>query len=261
MEVLGALITEKCDAKLWDLLKASRGGMAFSHFFFADDLVLFAKADRKNCLVERDVLDSFFSLLGQKVSIAKSRVFFSSNVSTETKVDLCEILEFRSTPTLGKYLGFPIKHSSMSQDFGFIVERIQSRLVGWKANLLSFVGRLVLTQSVITTVPNYAMQCVAFLTNLHSVDKLSQNFLWGSIDNKKKLHMVSWKKITKPKREGGLGIHAAKAKNIAFLAKLNWRLKTEMSSLWAKVLNHKNRVDRRPPMPIWNFGPAPTPGL
>ena len=102
---------------------------------------------------------------------------------------------------------------------------------------------------------------MALLTNLHSVDKLSQNFLWGSIDNKKKLHMVSWKKITKPKREGGLGIHAAKAKNIAFLAKLNWRLKTEMSSLWAKVLNHKNRVDRRPPMPIWNFGPAPTPGL
>ena len=146
----------------------------------------------------------------------------------------------------GEIFGIPIKHSSMSQDFGFIVERIQSRLVGWKANLLSFIGRLVLTQSVITTVPNYAMQCVALLTNLHSVDKLSQNFLWGSIDNKKKLHMVSWKKITKPKREGGLGIHAAKAKNIAFLAKLNWRLKTEMSSLWAKVLNHKNRVDRRP---------------
>ena len=58
--------------------------------------------------------------------------------------------------------------------------------------------------------------------------------------------MVSWKKITKPKRKGGLGIHVAKAKNIALLAKLNWRLKTETSSLWAKVLNHKNRVDRRP---------------
>ena len=246
MDVLGALITEKCDAKLWDLLKASRGGSAYSHLFFADDLVLFAKADKKNCLVVRDVFDSFCSLSGQKVSTAKSRVFFSFNVSTETKVDLCEILEFRSTPTLGKYLGFPIKHSSMSQDFGFIVERIQSRLVGWKANLLYFAGRLVLIQSVITTIPNYAMQCVALLRNLHSVEKLSQNFLWGSTDNKNKLHMVSWKKTTKPKREGGLGIHAAKAKNIALLAKLNWRLKTETSSLWAKVLNHKNRVDRRP---------------
>ena len=57
--------------------------------------------------------------------------------------------------------------------------------------------------------------------------------------------MVSWKKITKPKREGCLGIYAAKAKNIAFLAKLNWRLMTETSSLWAKVLNHNYRVDRR----------------
>ena len=33
MEVLGALITEKCDAKLWDLVRASRGGLAFSHLF------------------------------------------------------------------------------------------------------------------------------------------------------------------------------------------------------------------------------------
>ena len=157
MEVLGALITEKCNAKLWDLLKASQRGLAFSHFFFADDLILFAKADRKNCLVMRDVLDSFCFLSGQKVSTAKSKVLFSPNVNTKTKADLCEILEFRSTPTMGKYLGFPIKHSSMSQDFGFIIERIQSRLVGWKANLLSFVGRLVLTQFVITTVPNYVM--------------------------------------------------------------------------------------------------------
>ena len=29
MEVLGALITKKCDAKLWDPIKASRGGLAF----------------------------------------------------------------------------------------------------------------------------------------------------------------------------------------------------------------------------------------
>ena len=109
MEVLGAPITEKCDAKLWDAFKALQGGLAFSHLFFADDLILFAKADVKNCLAMRDVLDLFCSLSGQKVSSTKSRVFFSPNVSIVTKADLCEILEFRSTLTLGKYLGFPIK--------------------------------------------------------------------------------------------------------------------------------------------------------
>ena len=45
MEFLGHLIEEKCEAKLWAPVKASRSGPSFSHLFFADDLVLFASAD------------------------------------------------------------------------------------------------------------------------------------------------------------------------------------------------------------------------
>ena len=84
----------------------------------------------------------------------------------------------------------------MPQDFVYIVERVQGRLAGWKVNLLSFVGRLVLTQAMTTTISNYAMQCVALSTKiLNSVDRLSHNFLWGSIESKKKIHLVNWKKI------------------------------------------------------------------
>ena len=169
--------------------------------------MLFAKAYRKNCVAVRDVLESFCELSGQKVSQDKSRVFFSPNVSADGRTDLCNILGFRSTPLLGKYLGFPIKHSGTPQNFGFILERVQGRLVGWKANLLSFVGRLVLTQTVTSTIPNYAMQCCALLAKvLTNVDRLSHNFLLGSSENKKKLHLIGWNKISKPKKEGGLGI-------------------------------------------------------
>ena len=56
---------------------------------------------------------------------------------------------------------------------------------------------------------------------------------------------MSWKKITKPKKDGSLGIQAAKAKNIANLAKLNWRLHTEPSSLWARVHSQKYCSPRR----------------
>ena len=72
MEVLGALINKKCDAKLWNPVKSSQGGVAFSHLFFADNLVLFAKVDRKNCVAVRDVLDTICSFSGQKVSMEKS---------------------------------------------------------------------------------------------------------------------------------------------------------------------------------------------
>ena len=53
----------------------------------------------------------------------------------------------------------------------------------------------------------------------------------GSSENKKKLHLISWEKITKSKEEGGLGIQVAKPKNIALLAKLYWRFNSEKSSL------------------------------
>ena len=76
MEFLGHLIEDKCAAKVWKPVKTSRNGPSFSHLFFADDLVLFAEANTENCLAIRDVLQEFCSKSGQKVSEAKSRVFF-----------------------------------------------------------------------------------------------------------------------------------------------------------------------------------------
>lgn len=56
MEYLGHLIKEKCAAKTWSPVKATRSGPSFSHLFFADDLVLFTSADLNNCCAINDVL-------------------------------------------------------------------------------------------------------------------------------------------------------------------------------------------------------------
>ena len=88
MEYLGQLIVEKCNAKLWQPVKTSGSGSAFSHLFFVDDLVLFARADATNCSIIRDVLDEFCSILGQTISEAKSRVYFSPNVDRDTRESL-----------------------------------------------------------------------------------------------------------------------------------------------------------------------------
>lgn len=142
LEVLRALIEGKCKENLWNPVKASQGGPAFSHLFFVDDLLLFAKADRKNCVAIKEVLESFCDLSGQKVSGEKTRVFFSPNVDQSMRGDFCDVLGFKSTLTLGKYLGFPLKHKGIQQDFGFILEHIQNKLATWKANLLSLEGEL-----------------------------------------------------------------------------------------------------------------------
>ena len=88
MEMLGFLISEKCSANLWDPMKASRNGPVFSHLFFTDDLLLFAKADLKNCCNIRETLDTFCELSGQKVSLAKSK-FISLLISTQNAEVRC----------------------------------------------------------------------------------------------------------------------------------------------------------------------------
>ena len=106
------------------------------------------------------------------------------------------------------------------------------KLAGWKAKFLSFAGRAVLVKSVMSAVPNYIMQGVALLVHLcKKLGKISRDFLWGSSSEKRKLHLVGWSKVIKPKEEGGLGIQAAKAKNIALLSKLNWRMYQEKKHL------------------------------
>jgi len=59
MNFLGQLIKEKCSAKLWRPIKVSQRAPLVSHLMFADDLILFSKADNVNCCAVRDVLDEF----------------------------------------------------------------------------------------------------------------------------------------------------------------------------------------------------------
>lgn len=124
-------------------MRAARGGLAFSHLFFVDDLVLFSKADQKNYQSICDVLEVFCGLSGQKVSNKKSKVYFSLNVHEATRIELCSTLGFQPTLNLGKYLGFPLKQpSSSSHDYNFNIEKVQSKLAGWKGHLLSFAVEL-----------------------------------------------------------------------------------------------------------------------
>ena len=203
-----------------------------------------------------------FARCGPTVSEAKSRVFFSPNVDRDSRESFCDILGFHSTPSLGKYLGFPIRHTGFSsQDFNYILDRVKNKLVGWKANLLSLVGRMVLIQASSSTIPTYVMQCVQLPVRiLDGIDQVNRNFLRGSSKASKKVHWVGWHKVVKSKEEGGLRLQAAKGRNNSLLAKLNWRFHTEKDTLWSQVLRQKycnnrrvnaSNVNRLPYSPIW----------
>ena len=126
------------------------------------------------------------------------------------------------THNLEKYPRFPIIHKGRRRnEFQFVVERIQAKLVGWKSKCLSLTGRLVLIKAAVSSILEYDMQCYKLSAKVcEDVNKLTRDFLWGPTAEKKKLHLVGWNKVTNLIDMGGLGIFEMKAKNSTILAKL-----------------------------------------
>ena len=144
MEYLKHLIKQKCVDGVWIPLKASRENLGFSHLQF-----------------------------GQKINAKKTRLYFSPNFNENLKEEVCERLDIRETQNIGKYLGFPLRHKGINRNpYKFIVERVMSKLSGWKMKFLSFVRRAVLIKSVMSTIPNYVMQGIALPA--HVCDKLDK---------------------------------------------------------------------------------------
>ena len=218
-----------------------------SHIFFADDLLLFSKANAKNCEAITTALGSFCDIAGQKVNKSKSKIFFSPIVSVQVKLDICQQLGIQATNNLGRYLGFPILHKGRNGNvYNFVIEKVQDKLTSWKARVLSPAGRRVLIDSASTPIVEYYMQCCALPVKVcQAVDKLHRDFLWGSTEEKRKLHLVNWNTVTLTRDRGGLGMVEMQSRNEAYLAKLCWRLANEQDAPWARVLMSKYFTDLR----------------
>lgn len=124
MEFLTPLIEGKCVQGSWIPLKASRGNIGISHLIFADDLILFANVTEEACEAMLEVLQVFCSESSQKLSVDKSRMYFSPNVDQVKREEVCDKLGIQSTSNFGKYLGFPLKHKGSNRNcFKFVLRR------------------------------------------------------------------------------------------------------------------------------------------
>lgn len=71
------------------------------------------------------------------------------------------------------------------------------------------------------------------------IDKKARRFVWGGDEEKRKIYLLSWECLQKPRDQGGLAIRSARQTNAAFLTKLGWRVLTEPNALWSRVLRSK----------------------
>ena len=84
-----------------------------------------------SCEAISEILDEFCAESGQKVSMEKSRIYFSPSVQPEIKSGICSRLGIQATTNIGNYLGFPINHRGVPRNrMNFIVEKVMSKLAG-----------------------------------------------------------------------------------------------------------------------------------
>ena len=158
-EGLSTLLRDAEERKMIHGVKIGKKVDPISHLFFADDSLLFVRANEEEVENVLDILSIYEAASGQKLNMEKSEVSFSRNLEPEKKELLQMKLSFKAVEGHEKYLGLPTYlGSSKKRVFQTMKDRIWKKLKGWFEDL-SQAGREVLIKSIAQAIPTYAMQC------------------------------------------------------------------------------------------------------
>ncbi|KAJ3686366.1 hypothetical protein LUZ61_015530 [Rhynchospora tenuis] len=220
------------------LFKVPKLGV-FPSLLYADDTIFFFKPTHSQAVLLNLVLTIFGFISGLKLNAAKSDLITmntDSDLTTRIATALgCNTAQFPLT-----YLGLPLTYKRLTKNnFDGLLQRFQKKLMGWRANFFSVAGRLVLLNSCLSSLPVYYMSVFKFpISVIHKIDRLRRDFLWhGNHLGQRKLSIVPWDMVIKPKQCGGLGVIDLKAFNSTLLSKWLWKWLTPAQSLWKLQLS------------------------
>ncbi|CAN1247078.1 Putative ribonuclease H protein At1g65750 [Linum grandiflorum] len=121
-----------------------------------------------------------------------------------------------------------------------MLTRLDKKLSGWKVKTLSLAGLVTLAQTVLSAIPAYIMQTTVLPTEIfEAIDRRIRNFVWGSSEAGRKIHLISWQQVCTPKDRGVLGLRLARELNSAYMTKLAFIFMQHPELLWVRVLQSK----------------------
>jgi hypothetical protein len=178
-------------------------------------------------------------LSGLKINFHKSELFCFGKAKEEhdqyKPIFGCDV---GSLPF--KYLGIPIHYRKLKNSDWYPVEtRFESKLGCWRGKLLSYGDRLVLINSVLTSLPMFMLSFLEVPIGVRKrLDFYRSRFFWQSDENKKKYRLTKWNIVCRPKDQGGLGIEVLELKNKCLLSKWLFKLLNE-EGVWQELLHNK----------------------
>ena len=130
-EVLSRLIDKEFATGVISGVSMNRNGLAFTNVTYADDIMLFAKANNREVQALDACHGKYCQWSGQLVSREKSGLIFSKLVSRERKREIKLELNMKTVPQNANYLGAPFFSTrNRSKDFKFLQDKLESKLKG-----------------------------------------------------------------------------------------------------------------------------------
>lgn len=122
----------------------------------------------------------------------------------------------------------------------YIKDRVWANIHKWKHTCFSARGKEILIKAVLQAILNYSMSCFKLpMSLIKECNSIMARFWWGEVNEGRKIHWASWRKICVSKFCGGLGFRDLELFNKALLAKQGWRLIENPMSLLCRVLKGK----------------------
>ncbi len=215
---------------------------------FADDLLLFFDGNSRSAEVIKIVLDAFSAASGLKINFSKSRII-PINMESSQATRIARIFGCTTDGFPFTYLGLPLSPKALHKtDYLPLIEKIDKRLAGWKGRMLSRASRLVLLNSVISSVPTFFSSAFRILDWLFkAVDRIRRGFFWkGKVPTSSFHCLVNWEQVCRPKCVGGLGIRSFRVTNSALLMKSFWNYYSAKELPWVRILHHNDYKRRSP---------------
>jgi hypothetical protein len=244
-EVLSRLIEREFSHGNVKGVKMNVARPVFTHVMYADDIMVFAKANYREVIVLNECLDKYCAWSGQLINRSKSGIIFSKLVCCATRRELKVLLAMKKIQPNAKYLGSPLfSSSSRIKDFKFLQDKLESRLLGWRSKALSWAGRATLIKSVALALPSYTFASSNIpVAVCEKMDAAVRRFWWNpSNESGRFLAWKAWADICTPRVSGGLGFRKAKHTNDALLSKLAWMIISGRDSPCMNTLRSKYKV-------------------
>ena len=136
-----------------------------------------------------------------------------------------------------KSLGLSLREGRLcNRDWQPVITKIEARLGGWQARLLSCGGRLVLLQSLLAAIPIYFLAIFRIPEGVRrQIESITRRFFWQETRpfETRGVALVAWRTVCRPK---SLGIRHLRHTNTALLAKWVNRIMQQSEELAMVVL-------------------------